>query len=189
MISGAWFAIRVPAQKEFRVEHILLGAGRIVYLPCGKRWKRINHIDRRRREIPWPLYPGYLFVDCDNPQFEELHWHEIPYRVVGSDGVPRAVSAKALEAVKNLKDKKTGEPITMSDEWVRATQRALREERLGIARVPREYAWGPQIKRGDRVYNAALYREVQVQELSHRRSWAVVHLFGAERRAELTIQK
>lgn len=102
-----WFAVRVPAQKEFIAEHILREEGGLnVYLPIEHKWRRRTRagMDRRRRLVAVPLLTRYLFVGFETVP---IPWHKIfcfdfVGSVVGSNGTPRPIAEPVMEHVRSL---------------------------------------------------------------------------------------
>ncbi len=101
MTGAVWYPIRVTSQKESVAALLLKEAGVATYLPSIHKLRRFNRIDRRRRWVPTPLFPTYLFVGFTT--VPEPWWRVFEVRlvhgVVGSNGHPRAVSEAEMACV------------------------------------------------------------------------------------------
>lgn len=92
-----WFLVRVPSGKELAAERILDDAGLIVFVPTETRFRRANRYAKRKREIRFPLAPGYLLTGfapvarMDLYPWADLFRYRIVTGVVGHEGRPLAV--------------------------------------------------------------------------------------------------
>src|ERR1051325_2271223 len=55
----AWYAIWTRSRHEQAVREEIARKGLDAFLPTIKRWSRWKD---RKKEIDWPLFPGYCFV-------------------------------------------------------------------------------------------------------------------------------
>jgi transcription antitermination factor NusG len=95
-----WFAIYTKSRHEKVVAEELWQREIEVFLPLRNvvsRWKD------RRKEVQFPLFPGYLFVRTDI-QRRRLDILKVPsvVRIIGFNNEPAPVDAGQIEAVKTL---------------------------------------------------------------------------------------
>jgi transcription antitermination factor NusG len=98
-IEYPWFALQVRTRHESGVANYLQGQGYESFLPlykCRKRWSD------RVKEVPTPLFPGYLFCRF-NPQ-DRLPVMKTPgvMQVVGVGRVPAPVDEVEISAIQTL---------------------------------------------------------------------------------------
>lgn len=94
-----WFAIWTRSRHEQVVREQLLRKQVEVFLPTVTRWSRWKD---RRRQIDWPLFPGYCFARF-NPR------HRMPVlkctgvvNIVSHDGEPAPISEHEIESIRLL---------------------------------------------------------------------------------------
>lgn len=94
-----WYAVWTRSRAEKSVRDQLIRRGVEVFLPTVIQWSRWKD---RRKQVEWPLFPGYCFVKID-PR------HKLP--VISCDGVVHIVSvdgraaeipAEEIEAIRQL---------------------------------------------------------------------------------------
>lgn len=101
-MNAQWYAVRVRPQKEYGARNHLLKLGYEVFLPLAHQ----SQPRMRRRESP--LFPGYLFLQCDltNPQLDVLQHVSELLGFVHFDGqtppVPDSVIVDLREMVRVL---------------------------------------------------------------------------------------
>jgi transcription antitermination factor NusG len=61
-VAEFWFAVRTRARAEKSVQEQLDRKGIEVFLPTTRRWSRWKD---RKKEVDWPLFPGYCFARFD----------------------------------------------------------------------------------------------------------------------------
>jgi transcriptional antiterminator NusG len=61
-MTESWFAVRTRARAEKSVNDQLIRKGIPTFLPITTRWSRWKD---RKKEIEWPLFPGYCFARFD----------------------------------------------------------------------------------------------------------------------------
>lgn len=96
---SSWYALHVLANAEFVVEEALDRAHGIeVFLPTWA--ERTEWSDRQKTTIR-PLFPGYLFVNCDIA-FCQSHLSRIPgiIKVLPTSLNPQPVDAEQIENVR-----------------------------------------------------------------------------------------
>lgn len=63
---GNWYAISTWAQNALNARAEMVGLGLLTYVPCETVERRLG---REMRHIHRPVWPGYLFVQCDPEDF------------------------------------------------------------------------------------------------------------------------
>jgi transcriptional antiterminator NusG len=81
-----WYAVWTRSRAEKSVRDQLIRKGVEVFLPTVIQWSRWKD---RRKQVEWPLFPGYCFVKID-PR------HKLP--VISCDGVVHIVSVDGKAA-------------------------------------------------------------------------------------------
>jgi len=81
-----WYAVWTRSRAEKSVRDQLIRKGVEVFLPTVIQWSRWKD---RRKQVEWPLFPGYCFVNID-PR------HKLP--VISCDGVVHIVSVDGKAA-------------------------------------------------------------------------------------------
>lgn len=81
-----WYAVWTRSRAEKSVRDQLMRRGVEVFLPTVIQWSRWKD---RRKQVEWPLFPGYCFVKID-PR------HKLP--VISCDGVVHIVSIEGKAA-------------------------------------------------------------------------------------------
>jgi len=94
-----WFAIWTRSRHEQVVRDQLLRKQIDVFLPTVTRW---SHWKDRRKQIDWPLFPGYCFARFD-PK------HRMPVlkctgvvNIVSNEGEPAAIPEQEIEGIRLL---------------------------------------------------------------------------------------
>jgi transcription antitermination factor NusG len=100
LMNNDWYAIYTKSRHEKVVAEELWQREIEVFLPLRNvvsRWKD------RRKEVQFPLFPGYLFVRTDI-QRRRLDILKVPsvVRIIGFNNEPAPVDALQIEAVKTL---------------------------------------------------------------------------------------
>lgn len=96
--SSSWYALHVFSNAEFVVEEALTGYGIEVFLPT---WSEKTEWSDRVKTIIRPLFPGYLFVNCEGtePRREILRVPGV-IKVLPSDLSPQPVDREQIENVR-----------------------------------------------------------------------------------------
>lgn len=81
-----WYAVWTRSRAEKSVRDQLIRRGVEVFLPTVIQWSRWKD---RRKQVEWPLFPGYCFVRIDPS-------HKLP--VISCDGVVHIVSVDGRAA-------------------------------------------------------------------------------------------
>jgi transcriptional antiterminator NusG len=94
-----WFAIWTRSRHEQVVREQLLRKQIEVFLPTVTRWSRWKD---RRKQIDWPLFPGYCFARFDPG-------HRVPVlkctgvvSIVSQDGEPALIPEHEIEGIRVL---------------------------------------------------------------------------------------
>jgi transcription termination/antitermination protein NusG len=94
-----WFALHTRSRAEKVVETQLTQKGFESFLPTIKRWSRWKD---RRKEIQWPLFPGYCFARfAPSDHLAVLQCRGVA-AVVGFGGEPVPVPDAEIDAVRTL---------------------------------------------------------------------------------------
>lgn len=99
-MNNEWYAIYTKSRHEKVVAEELWQREIEVFLPLRNvvsRWKD------RRKEVQFPLFPGYLFVrtDIQRRRLDILKVSSV-VRIIGFNNEPAPVDARQIEAVKAL---------------------------------------------------------------------------------------
>lgn len=95
--SADWFAIYTRHQHERQAARSLTYKGFEVFLP---QYQRVRHWSDRKKELPAPLFPCYLFLRGGlERQFNILTTPGVLY-LVGFAGVPAIIPQVEIEAVR-----------------------------------------------------------------------------------------
>ncbi len=95
---SSWYALHVLAHAEFVVEDALIGYGIETFLPT---WSEKTEWSDRTKITIRPLFPGYLFANCEGaaPRREILRIAGI-ITVLPNNLSPQAVDAEQIENVR-----------------------------------------------------------------------------------------
>jgi transcriptional antiterminator RfaH len=96
--ASSWFALHVLANAEFVVEEALIGYGIATFLPT---WSEQSVWSDRVKTIVRPLFPGYLFVNCEGntPRREILRIAGI-ITVLPNNLSPQSIASDQIENVR-----------------------------------------------------------------------------------------
>jgi transcription antitermination factor NusG len=94
-----WFAVWTRSRHERAVYDQLIERGIESFLPTITRWSRRKD---RRKQVEWPLFPGYCFVRIDpHARLNVLKCSGV-VSIVGFNGEPTPVPDEELDAVRRL---------------------------------------------------------------------------------------
>ena len=98
--APVWYALQSVPMKEFAAFTALRRHGMTGFLPVEYRWRRHNRWTRRRMRVAYPMFVGYLFVQCDG----ELPWMTLleidaVRGVVAFDGKPAPIADSAMRGL------------------------------------------------------------------------------------------
>jgi transcription antitermination factor NusG len=94
-----WFAIWTRSRAEKRVADQLETKRIEVFLPTVKRWSRWKD---RKKQIDWPLFPGYCFARFDPRGSLTVLKCEGVAKVICFDGTPAPIPHSEIEAIQRL---------------------------------------------------------------------------------------
>jgi len=95
----AWFAVWTRSRHEASVRQQLEAKGIEVFLPTVARWSQWKD---RRKQVSWPLFPGYCFVRVDpGDVFGVLSCTGV-VNLVSFEGRPAAIPDRQIEDVRTL---------------------------------------------------------------------------------------
>jgi transcription antitermination factor NusG len=94
-----WYAVSTRSRHEKQVRDHLAGHGIEPLLPL---LRRVSQWKDRKKEIDWPLFPGYCFARF--PWHVSLAVLKAPgvVRIIGGCGNPEPIPDSEMEAVKKL---------------------------------------------------------------------------------------
>jgi transcription antitermination factor NusG len=98
-VAPAWFAAWTRSRHEATVHQQLAGKGVEAFLPTVTRW---SHWKDRKKQVRWPLFPGYCFVRI--PPVESLSVLSCAgvVSLVSFEGRPAAIPDLEIEGIRTL---------------------------------------------------------------------------------------
>ena len=97
--AARWFAVWTRSRHERAVYDQLDERGIDAFLPTITRWSRWKD---RRKQVAWPLFPGYCFVRIDpHARMTVLKCTGV-VSIVGFNGEPAPVPDEEIDAVRRL---------------------------------------------------------------------------------------
>ena len=98
-VAPAWFAAWTRSRHEATVHQQLLGKGIEAFLPTVTRW---SHWKDRKKQVRWPLFPGYCFVRI--PAVESLSVLSCAgvVSLVSFEGRPAAIPDLEIDGIRTL---------------------------------------------------------------------------------------
>jgi transcription antitermination factor NusG len=97
--SLPWFAIHTRSRHEKTVRTELQRSGIEVFLPTIMRWSRWKD---RRKQVEWPLFPGYCFARFDPAATLPVLKCSGVIAIVSAAGRPAAIPAGEIEGIRKL---------------------------------------------------------------------------------------
>lgn len=97
-ISG-WYAIWTRSRHEQVVRDQLERKHVDVFLPTVTRW---SHWKDRRKQIAWPLFPGYCFARFDPRERMPLLKCSGVVGIVSQEGTPARIPEHEIESIRQL---------------------------------------------------------------------------------------
>ena len=94
-----WFAIWTRSRHEQVVRDQLLRKQLDVFLPTITRWSRWKD---RRKQVEWPLFPGYCFARFDPRDRMPVIKCSGVVNIVSHDGHPAAIPEHEIEGIRLL---------------------------------------------------------------------------------------
>jgi transcription antitermination factor NusG len=95
----AWVALWTRSRHEGTVQGQLASKGVEVFLPTVTRW---SHWKDRKKQVHWPLFPGYCFARIDPVETLGVLSCVGVVSVVSFDGRPAPIPDSEIEAVRTL---------------------------------------------------------------------------------------
>lgn len=94
-----WYAVWTRSRAEKSVHAQLERKGIEAFLPTITRWSRWKD---RRKQVDWPLFPGYCFARFDSRDSLQVLTCVGAVRIVSFDGKLAAIPDAEVEAVRRL---------------------------------------------------------------------------------------
>jgi transcription antitermination factor NusG len=94
-----WYAVWTRSRHEKHVRDQLQQKRYEVFLPTVTRWSRWKD---RKKQIEWPLFPGYCFVRFDGIERLPILKCDGVVAIVGIDGHPTPIPAIEIESIRTL---------------------------------------------------------------------------------------
>jgi transcription termination/antitermination protein NusG len=99
--QAEWYAIWTRSRHEKLVRDQLQQKQLDVFLPTITKWSRWKD---RKKQIEWPLFPGYCFVRCDASDRWPILKCDGVVTIVGTEGHPSPIPAGEIDAIRQLID-------------------------------------------------------------------------------------
>ena len=99
ILTTSWFAIWTRSRHEQIVREQLDRKGIEAFLPTVTRWSRWKD---RKKEIAWPLFPGYCFAKFSLSDRLPILKSTGVVNIVSFDGVPAPIPASQIESIRQL---------------------------------------------------------------------------------------
>lgn len=94
-----WYAIWTRSRHEKVVRDQLAGKRVEVFLPTYMRWSRWKD---RKKQIEWPLFPGYCFARFDAADRLPILKCDGVVAIVGTDGTPSPIPEIEIDSIRQL---------------------------------------------------------------------------------------
>jgi transcription antitermination factor NusG len=98
-MSPEWFAIWTRSRHEKLVRDQLQQKHVEVFLPTITKWSRWKD---RKKQIEWPLFPGYCFARFDAADRLPVLKCEGVVSIVGTDGLPSPIPTIEIDSIRQL---------------------------------------------------------------------------------------
>jgi transcription antitermination factor NusG len=98
-MSDEWFAIWTRSRHEKLVRDQLQEKQIEVFLPTINKWSRWKD---RKKQIAWPLFPGYCFARFDVSNRLPILKCEGVVTIVGTDGMPSPIPPVEIDGIRQL---------------------------------------------------------------------------------------
>jgi transcription antitermination factor NusG len=100
-MSHEWFAIWTRSRHEKLVRDQLQQKHVEVFLPTINKWSRWKD---RKKQIEWPLFPGYCFARFDVQDRLPILKCEGVVTIVGTEGQPSPIPPVEIDSIRQLID-------------------------------------------------------------------------------------
>jgi transcription antitermination factor NusG len=97
--SEAWFAVWTRSRHEASVNDQLAGRGVQGFLPTVTRW---SHWKDRKKQVQWPLFPGYCFARIDPAESLQVLSCPGVVSLVSFEGRPAAIPDLEIDGIRQL---------------------------------------------------------------------------------------
>lgn len=94
-----WYAIWTRSRHEKQVREQLQQKQFEVFLPTITKWSRWKD---RKKQIEWPLFPGYCFVRFDGVERLPILKCDGVVTIVGNEGHPTPIPAVEIDSIRYL---------------------------------------------------------------------------------------
>jgi transcription antitermination factor NusG len=94
-----WYAIWTRSRHEKLVRDQLQQKNFEVFLPTITKWSRWKD---RKKQIEWPLFPGYCFVRFDGYERLPILKCDGVVTIVGNEGHPSPIPAIEIDGIRQL---------------------------------------------------------------------------------------
>ena len=94
-----WYALWTRSRHEKLVRDQLQQKHLEVFLPTINKWSRWKD---RKKQIEWPLFPGYCFVRFDGIDRLPILKCDGVVTIIGTDGHPSPIPAVEIEGIRQL---------------------------------------------------------------------------------------
>ena len=98
-MSHEWFAIWTRSRHEKLVRDQLQQKDVEVFLPTIMKWSRWKD---RKKQIEWPLFPGYCFARFDATDRLPILKCEGVVTIVGTEGLPSPIPPVEIDSIRQL---------------------------------------------------------------------------------------
>jgi transcription termination/antitermination protein NusG len=98
-MADEWFAIWTRSRHEKLVRDQLEQKHVEVFLPTITKWSRWKD---RKKQIEWPLFPGYCFARFDATARLPILKCEGVVSIVGTDGYPSPIPPIEIQSIRQL---------------------------------------------------------------------------------------
>jgi transcriptional antiterminator NusG len=98
-MTDAWFALWTRSRHEQVVRQQLEQKGITTFLPTVTRWSRWKD---RKKQIDWPLFPGYCFARFDPGDRLPVLKCAGVVNIVSFEGEPAAIPEQEIEGIRQL---------------------------------------------------------------------------------------
>jgi transcription antitermination factor NusG len=98
-MADEWFAIWTRSRHEKLVRDQLQQKHVEVFLPTITKWSRWKD---RKKQIEWPLFPGYCFARFDVTDRLPVLKCEGVVTIVGIDGMPSPIPPVEIDSIRQL---------------------------------------------------------------------------------------
>jgi transcription antitermination factor NusG len=97
--TASWFAVWTRGRHEAAVYQQLVGKGVEAFLPTITRW---SHWKDRKKQISWPLFPGYCFARINPIDILRVLNCTGVVSLVSFESRPAPIPDREIEAVRTL---------------------------------------------------------------------------------------